>query len=335
MSNNNETIELWRFCQESIKLTGIFCHGYLDGKYFLVQLETPNEIATNIKWHKRSQLEATPLVTGIRAEKLINLILSHLEENEMTRSIIPQLEVMREKNQNFSVFSKVGYTKPQEAEVVRQRLAEERQRKSQKEVERIQQEALLRQEQSQVTKQAKEERRQARLAQRQAEKEAKRKAHEERMQQEQAQAQKRIRQQRALKLLQSEENLYTKMVLNDDTCSNPVIMNVEQSTIILGHLDNHFYRIKIDEEKPSFFIIHDNTVQPINVEELQLVLQQIDEQNTQDQYDELLNTFVSSYAQFINSHQETVHNPLREKVAITKNILIQQNILTTQNVLTG
>ena len=49
MSDTNKTIELWRFCQESIKVNGIFCHGFLSGKYFLIQLETPNEVAINIK----------------------------------------------------------------------------------------------------------------------------------------------------------------------------------------------------------------------------------------------------------------------------------------------
>ncbi|MBQ9090095.1 MAG: hypothetical protein IJY58_03510 [Alphaproteobacteria bacterium] len=335
MSDTNKTIELWRFCQESIKVNGIFCHGFLSGKYFLIQLETPNEVAINIKWHKRSQLEPTPLVTGIRAEKLINLVLSHIEENDTTRSIINQLQIIRAKNQNFSIYSRVGCCNPQEADSIRQRLAEERRRKARKEVERIKQDALTKSEQGQNTKQAKEERRQARIAQQQAEKEAKRLAHEERMRQEQEEAQKRIRKQRSLKLLQSEERLYTQMVLSDETKQNPVIFNIENATVILGHLDGQFYRIKIDEEKPSFLIIRDNAVHPMNIEELQSVLQCIDNQNTQDQYDDLLNMFVSAYAQFINGNHETPHNPLCEKVAIAKNMLIQQHVLTSQNVLLG
>ena len=113
MAEEVKSVELWRFCNDNIKTNGVVCHGYLEGKYFSICLETQNEISTWVKWHKRSNLMAVPNLVGIRADKLIGMILSRLDGNETAVDVVEKLNVIRQKNKNASVFSRTGIPKAQ------------------------------------------------------------------------------------------------------------------------------------------------------------------------------------------------------------------------------
>ncbi|MBQ6853933.1 MAG: hypothetical protein IJO11_00640 [Alphaproteobacteria bacterium] len=334
MAEEVKSVELWRFCNDNIKTNGVVCHGYLEGKYFSICLETQNEISTWVKWHKRSNLMAVPNLVGIRADKLIGMILSRLDGNETAVDVVEKLNVIRQKNKNASVFSRTGVVSVEDTEKIRNLIKETEQKKAQKAVEKIQKEASERQERAVREAELKEKRRQERAEKKAAEKEAKQRAHEERMKQAQEQAQQRIRAQRALKLLQNQERTYTKMVLNSENTELPTVLATDDNAVVLGHLNNYFYRMKIGPNNPSFFIVQDDVVRQMTSDEVLSVLYVIEERlNQAGQYDGLLERAVSDFGIFQSKKNTKPTNILRERMAIAKNIAIQKGMLTVQNVL--
>lgn len=334
MAEEVKSVELWRFCNDNIKTNGVVCHGYLEGKYFSICLETQNEIATWIKWHKRSNLMPVPNLVGIRADKLIGMILSRLEGNESAVDVVEKLNVIRQKNKNASIFSRTGVVSVEDTEKIRNLIKDTEQKKAQKAVEKIQQEASERQARAVREAELKEKRQQERAEKKAAEKEAKRQAHEERMKQAQEQAQQRIQAQRALKLLQNQERTYTKMVLNSENAELPTVFVADENAVVLGHLNNHFYRMKIGPNNPSFYLVQNETVRQMTSDEVLSVLFVIEEcLNQSGQYDGLLERAVSDFGIFQSKNNTGPTNVLRERMAIAKNVAIQKGLLTGQNVL--
>lgn len=334
MAEEVKSVELWRFCNDNIKTNGVVCHGYLEGKYFSICLETQNEISTWVKWHKRSNLMAVPNLVGIRADKLIGMILSRLDGNEIAVDVVEKLNVIRQKNKNASVFSRTGVVSVEDTERIRNLIKETEQKKAQKAVEKIQKEASERQERSIREAELKEKRQQERAEKKAAEKEAKQRAHEERMKQAQEQAQQRIREQRALKAMQEQARTYVKMALTAENADLPSIFMSDNESIVLGHLNKNFYRMKIGPNNPSFFIVQNDVVRQMTSDEVLSVLFVIEERlNQVSQYDGLLERAVSDFGIFQSKNNTRSTNALREKMAIAKNIVIQKGILTVQNIL--
>ena len=167
-----------------------------------------------------------------------------------------------------------------------------------------------------------------------AEKEAKQRAHEERMKQAQEQAQQRIREQRALKAMQEQARTYVKMALTAENADLPSIFMSDNESIVLGHLNKNFYRMKIGPNNPSFFIVQNDVVRQMTSDEVLSVLFVIEERlNQVSQYDGLLERAVSDFGIFQSKNNTRSTNALREKMAIAKNIVIQKGILTVQNIL--
>ena len=334
MAEEVKSVELWRFCNDNIKTNGVVCHGYLEGKYFSICLETQNEISTWVKWHKRSNLMAVPNLVGIRADKLIGMILSRLDGNETAVDVVEKLNVIRQKNKNASVFSRTGVVSVEDTERIRNLIKETEQKKAQKAVEKIQKEASERQERSIREAELKEKRQQERAEKKASEKEAKRQAHEERMKQAQEQAQQRIREQRALKAMQEQARTYVKMALTAENADLPSIFMSDNESIVLGHLNKNFYRMKNGPNNPSFFIVQNDVVRQMTSDEVLSVLFVIEERlNQVSQYDGLLERAVSDFGIFQSKNNTRSTNALREKMAIAKNIVIQKGILTVQNIL--
>ncbi|MBR4932549.1 MAG: hypothetical protein IKZ02_05935, partial [Alphaproteobacteria bacterium] len=296
--------------------------------------ETQNEISTWVKWHKRSNLMAVPNLVGIRADKLIGMILSRLDGNETAVDVVEKLNVIRQKNKNASVFSRTGVVSVEDTERIRNLIKETEQKKAQKAVEKIQKEASERQERSIREAELKEKRQQERAEKKASEKEAKRQAHEERMKQAQEQAQQRIREQRALKAMQEQARTYVKMALTAENADLPSIFMSDNESIVLGHLNKNFYRMKIGPNNPSFFIVQNDVVRQMTSDEVLSVLFVIEERlNQVSQYDGLLERAVSDFGIFQSKNNTRSTNALREKMAIAKNIVIQKGILTVQNIL--
>ncbi len=310
MTKGIKSIELWRFCNENIKTNGTVCHGYLEGKYFSVLLETQNEISIWIRWHKRPSLNQTPNVSGIRAEKLLNLILSRIEDNEECTTLVSQLKEIRKKNENYAIFAKTGVCTPLKVEEIREKRLKDEKNKAKKLTEEIKKTAKENETRRTLERAKKEEQRQLRLKQKQAEKEARLKAHHERMQK-----------QRLLKFLKDQETTYTQMVFNAPDSTSPVIFQSDETAIILGHLNNNFYRIKVSDKNPSFFIIQNNEkIRKMSIAEIQQILLTIDEKlNQNGQYDAVLERAVSDYDKFRHLRFSENRNVQREKIAISKN----------------
>ena len=133
--------------------------------------------------------------------------------------------------------------------------------------------------------------------------------------------------------MKTAEQAYLKMIQAENN-QTPVIITADKTNIILGYLNNKFYRIKTNDKNSTFYTVHENKLEPMDVNSFQNIIVSIDEQlNRNGQFDNLLTYIVSAYGEFKNNSEAINKNTLRERVAIGKNILIQKGILTTENTL--
>ena len=318
MTATPTSVDLYRTSKEHITIDPVYCFGILDNKHFLVMRETKGDNEVYIRWQKNQNTRFSGQnVIGLRAEKLLKLILSKIPQHEMTEEIIRQLNVMIEKNKKATErFNCTPITKESQKPAVRS----EEQIKRERDFKKFMQNKELYAAKNEERKKAKELERQAKLAQKEEEK---RKRQEE--------AQKRIQEQRALKELKTAEQAYLKMIQAENN-QTPVIITANDTNIILGYLNNCFYRIKTDEKESTFYSVHENKLVPLDVDSFKHLIESIDENlNKNSQFDNLLIQIVSAYGEFQKNPKPIEKDTLRERVAIGKNILIQKGILTPQN----
>ena len=137
---------------------------------------------------------------------------------------------------------------------------------------------------------------------------------------------KRIQKARALKIMKEEERVYPQMVFNQPENETPTIFVDGNNAIILGHINKNFFRIKLSDKNPSFFIIqNDEKVRKMSIAELQQILVAINENpNHNEEHDVVLERVASDYDKFRQLKFPENKNVQKEKIAISKNILIQK-----------
>jgi hypothetical protein len=173
-----------------------------------------------------------------------------------------------------------------------------------------------------------EERKKAKEAERAAK--AAQKEEEKRQRIEKAQQQ--LQEQRLLKELKTLNETYSKMVFNAKD-QLPTVIQTEKASIILGHLDKKFYRIKIEDNNSSFYTVNNNKLEPMDANSLQKILLSIDENlNQNNEFDLLLVNAVQNFGEFTKTATEKQKNTLKETIAISKNILIQKGLLNKENI---
>lgn len=320
MTQTPSSIDLYRTSKEHITIDPNYCFGILDNKHFLVMRETKGNNEVYIRWQKNQNTRFSGQnVIGLRAEKLLKLILSKLPKHQLTEEIIAQLNVMIEKNKKAA--ERFNST-PVRKETPKTPVRTEEQIKKERDFKRFMENKAIFDAKNEERKKKKELEKQAKLAQKEEEK---RKRQEE--------AQKRIQEQRTLKELKTAEQAYLKMIQAENN-QTPVIITADKTNIILGYLNNKFYRIKTNDKNSTFYTVHENKLEPMDVNSFQNIIVSIDEQlNRNGQFDNLLTYIVSAYGKFKNNSEVINKNTLRERVAIGKNILIQKGILTPENTL--
>lgn len=318
MTDIPSSVELYRTHKEQITIDPVYCFGILDNKHFLVMRETRGDNEVYIRWQKNQNTRYSGQnVFGLRAEKLLKLILSKIPHHEMTEELIRQLNIMIEKNKKATAYYNATPVKKDEAKPA---VRTEEQIKKERDFKRFMENKERFAAQNEERKKKKEAEKQAKAAQKEQEKLRK-----------QQEAQKRIQEQRALKELKLQEQAYTKMMISNND-QNPVIITANDTTIILGYLNNRFYRIKMDEKGSSFYSVFENKLEPMNIETLQHIIVSIGESCNKDgQFDGLLSNIASAYGEFKNNASPVEKNTLKERVAISKNILIKKGLLTSQN----
>lgn len=318
MTQTPSSIDLYRTNKEHITIDPIYCFGILDNKHFLVMRETKGNNEVYIRWQKNQNTRFSGQnVVGLRAEKLLKLILSKIQQHPLTEEIISQLNVMIEKNKKAAErFNSTPVTK----ETPKPQVRTEEQIKKERDFKRFMENKAVFDAKNEERKKKKELEKQAKLAQKEEEKRRR-----------QEEAQKRIQEQRTLKELKTSEQAYLKMIQAENN-STPVIITADNTNIILGYLNNKFYRIKTSNKASTFYTVHENKLEPMDVSTFQNIIVSIDEQlNKNGQFDNLLTYIVGAYGEFQKNPKPIEKDTLRERVAIGKNILIQKGILTPQN----
>lgn len=318
MTNQPSSIDLYKSKKEHISIDKVYCFGVLDNKHFLVMRETREDNEVYIRWQKNQNTRFSGQnVFGLRAEKLLKMIISKLPKNQLTEQVIAEMETMIEKNKKAAETSNQLTDKEP-----KQQIRTEEQIKREKDFKKFMENKEIFAAKNEERKKAKELEKQAKAAQREEEKRLRQEA-----------AQKRIQEQKTLKELKNQEQAYIKMMLtaNDQT---PVVISANDTNIILGYLDNKFYRIKMTDNQSTFYSVSDNKLEPMSVETLHKIIMAVDENcNQNSQYDNLLTNIVTAFAEFNQTAKAIEKKTLKERVAISKNILIQKGILNNQNTL--
>ncbi|MBO7243994.1 MAG: hypothetical protein J6V53_01760 [Alphaproteobacteria bacterium] len=318
MSEKPSSIDLYRSSKEHITIDPVYCYGVLDNKHFLVMRETQGDNNVYIRWQKNQNTRFSGQnVFGLRAEKLLKLILSKIQNSPMAQETIEQMKIMIEKNKKATEYYVVKQHKKEDPQPV---IKSEEQLKREREFKKFMENKDRFAAQNEERKKKKEAEKLARTAQKEEEKRKRQEA-----------AQKRIQEQRILKELKDQEQAYLKMMRSTED-KNPVVIIANETNIILGYLNNKFYRIKMDDNNSSFYSVSEKKLEPMDIETFQNIIVSIDENlNQNGQFDNLLTQIVSAYGAFTSSAQSVQKDTLRERVAIGKNILIQKGILTPQN----
>ena len=98
MSEKPSSIDLYRSSKEHITIDPVYCYGVLDNKHFLVMRETQGDNNVYIRWQKNQNTRFSGQnVFGLRAEKLLKLILSKIQNSPMAQETIEQKKIMIEK----------------------------------------------------------------------------------------------------------------------------------------------------------------------------------------------------------------------------------------------
>ncbi len=315
-------IVLFRSFKEVIKIDQSYCFGVLDGKNFMVARTTNVNNMTFIRWCKgKMPYGGNKNVMGAKADKLLKMILARIPNIPENEEIISQMKIMVEKNKETTSYYGVSKS---DANAMMSFEKMEQQKKKEREFKEFMDDKARFAEKNAARKAEKEAKR--------AQKEAEKQRLKEIRQQE---AQKRIQADRALKFLKLQAETYSKMVLNNAESTQPTIFVDGDTALILGHLDQNFYRIKLGEKNPSFFIMQNNEkVRKMSISELQQILLSIHDRYGNDgRYDTVLERSASDYDKFRQLKFPENTNILQEKIAICKNILIQRGLLTPQNVL--
>lgn len=314
---------LFRSFKEVIKIDPSYCFGVLDGKNFMVARTTNVNNMTFIRWCKgKMPFASNKNVMGTKADKLLKMILARIPNIPENEEIISQMKVMVEKNKETTSYYGVSKS---DAKAMMSFEKIEQQKKKEREFKEFLDNKTLFAEKNAARKAEKE----ARRAQKEAEKQRLR-------EQRQQEAQKRIRANRALKFMKLQAETYSKMVFGMPENDQPVIFSDNDNTaIILGHLNHNFYRIKLSDTNPSFFIMQQNEkIRKMSINELQQILINIhDKHGENDRYDTILERSASDYDKFRQLKFQENTNILKETVAICKNILIQKRVITPENVL--
>jgi len=91
MTQTPSSIDLYRTNKEHITIDPIYCFGILDNKHFLVMRETKGNNEVYIRWQKNQNTRFSGQnVVGLRAEKLLKLILSKIQQHPLTEELISQ-----------------------------------------------------------------------------------------------------------------------------------------------------------------------------------------------------------------------------------------------------
>lgn len=313
---------IFRSFKEVIKIDDSYCFGIMDGKNFMIARTTRADNVTFIRWSKgRMPYGSNKNIMGPKAEKLLKMILERIPAIPENKTIISEMECMVEKNKK--AFSYFGISQ-EDAKDISDAEKLEQQKKKEREFKEFMDDKARFAEKNKARKAEKEAKR--------AQKEAEKQRLKELRQQE---AQKRIQAERALKFLKLQAETYSKMVLNNAESTQPAIFVDGDTALILGHLDQNFYRIKLGDKNPSFFIMQNNEkIRKMSISELQQILLSIyDRYGNDGRYDAVLERSVSDYDKFRQLKFPENTNILQEKIAICKNILIQKGLLTAQNVL--
>lgn len=313
---------LFRSFKEVIKIDNGYCFGVLDGKNFMIARTTRADNVTFIRWSKgRMPYGSNKNIMGPKAEKLLKMILERIPAIPENKTIISEMECMVEKNKK--AFSYFGISQ-EDAKDISDAEKLEQQKKKEREFQQFMDDKARFAEKNEARKAEKEAKRAQKAAEKQRLKELR-----------QQEAQKRIQAERALKFLKLQAETYSKMVLNNAESTQPTIFVDGDTALILGHLDQNFYRIKLGDKNPSFFIMQNNEkIRKMSISELQQILLSIyDRYGNDGRYDAVLERSVSDYDKFRQLKFPENTNILQEKIAICKNILIQKGLLTAQNVL--
>ncbi len=312
---------LFRSFKEIIKIDNGYCFGVLDGKNFMVARTTNINNMTFIRWCTGKMPYGGKNVTGPKADRLLKMILERIPNTPENEEIISQMKVMVEKNKETTSYCGVS---KDDAKAIASFEKIAQQKKKEREFKEFMDDKARFAEKNKARKAEKEAKR--------AQKEAEKQRLKELRQQE---AQKRIQAERALKFLKLQAETYSKMVLNNAENTQPAIFVDGDTALILGHLDQNFYRIKLGDKNPSFFIMQNNEkIRKMSISELQQILLSIyDRYGNDGRYDAVLERSASDYDKFRQLKFPENTNILQEKIAICKNILIQKGLLTAQNVL--
>ena len=105
MSEKPSSIDLYRSSKEHITIDPVYCYGVLDNKHFLVMRETQGDNNVYIRWQKNQNTRFSGQnVFGLRAEKLLKLILSKIQNSPMAQETIEQMKIMIEKNKKATEY---------------------------------------------------------------------------------------------------------------------------------------------------------------------------------------------------------------------------------------
>ena len=314
-----ESVYIYRTNKDYITLDTNYCYGVLDGKNFLVMRETRRDDEVYIRWQKNQAIRFNGKnVVGLRAEKLLKLVLSKLQDNETTHLLIQQLNTMIEKNKKASLLLEADNQKKEESVAPAKT---EEQLKQARQFKDFMSKKDFFAAKNEERKKAKEAERAAKAAQKEEEK-----------RQRIEKAQQQLQEQRLLKELKTLNETYSKMVFNAKD-QLPTVIQTEKASIILGHLDKKFYRIKIEDNNSSFYTVNNNKLEPMDANSLQKILLSIDENlNQNNEFDLLLVNAVQNFGEFTKTATEKQKNTLKETIAISKNILIQKGLLNKENI---
>ncbi len=315
-------IEVYRSFKEVIKIDTSYCFGVLDGKNFAIARTTRGNNVVFIRWCKgKMPYSSNKNIFGKKAEKLLNMVLERIPNIPENETLIEEMKCMIEKNKNAS--ARFGISNDDIKDISDKSLLDEKKKKELAFQKFMTDKAVY--EQKNAAKKAEKE---ALKAQKLAEKQ---RLKEQRILEEK----KRIQKARALKIMKEEERVYPQMIFNQPENETPTIFVDGNTAIILGHINKNFFRIKLSDKNPSFFIIqNDEKVRKMSIAELQQILVAINENpNHNEEHDVVLERVASDYDKFRQLKFPENKNVQKEKIAISKNILIQKGLLTHQNVI--
>lgn len=314
--------KIYRSFNEVIKIDDGYCFGVLGGKNFMVARTTNANNITFIRWCSgKMPYGGNKNVMGPKADKLLKMILERIPNIPENEEIISQMKIMVEKNKKATSYCGVS---KDDAKAMTSFEKIEQQKKKEREFKKFMDNKAVYEQKNAAKKAEKEALKAQKLAEKQRLK-------EQRILEEK----KRIQKARALKIMKEEERVYPQMVFNQPENETPTIFVDGNTAIILGHINKNFFRIKLSDKNPSFFIIqNDEKVRKMSIAELQQILVAINENpNHNEEHDAILERVASDYDKFRQLKFPENKNVQKEKIAISKNILIQKGLLTHQNVI--